>query len=200
VDVLAAAAYTVPFGDGLVRGIVQANTEISTEGKPPPAQGRIPDASVEAGLRIITPRTGIGRLVFDTHVLDRYQNYLNAQSALGGDTRLRGYPSGAFIGSDFFAANLEYRSRAVELLSVDFAGVAFVDSGSAFNTFSKPILLKHSVGVGARVELPQLERTVLRVDWGFPLTPVPGLSLPRYGDVVVTFGQAFGVPVIPTGN
>src|ERR1700722_2201722 len=136
VDVLAAAAYTVPFGDGLVRGIVQVNTEISNEGTPPVAQGPPPDASVEAGLRVVTPRTGIGRLVFDTHVLDRYENYRNAQSTLGGDTRLRGYPSGAFIGSDFFAANLEYRSRPVELLSVDFAGVAFVDSGTAFNSFS----------------------------------------------------------------
>jgi outer membrane protein assembly factor BamA len=132
-------------------------------------------------------------------VLDRYYDYVNALSSLGGDSRLRGYPSGAFVGRDFFAANFEYRSRPFEILSVDFAGVAFFDTGDAFDDFAK-IRLKHAVGVGARVEFPQLERTVLRVDWGFPLTQGPGLPKPFPGDVVISFGQAFGVPVIPTGN
>jgi hypothetical protein len=200
IDVLVAAAYTVPFGDGLVRGLVQANTEIATVENPP--QGRIPDGNVEAALHVVTPRFGVGRLVFDTHVLDRYHDYLNAQSALGGDTRLRGYPTNVSIGKSFFAANLEYRSRPFEILSVDFAGMAFFDTGSAFNDFAH-VILKHSVGVGARVEFPQLERSVLRVDWGFPLTPVAGLpstTRPFPGDVTLTFGQAFNIPVVPTGN
>jgi hypothetical protein len=204
VDVFAAAAYTVPFGDGLVRGIVQSNTELGFGGPPPPIPGRtanaaLPDASIEAALHIVTPRFGIGRLVFDTHVLDRYQNYVNSLVTLGGDSRLRGYPAGAFIGSDFFAANLEYRSRPLELFAVQLAGAAFFDTGDAFSDFSK-IRLKHSVGFGARLLFPQLERTVMRVDWGFPLTHGPGLPAAWPGDVTVTFGQAFGVPVIPTGN
>ena len=207
VRLFGAAAYTVPFGDGLVRAVVQGSAEISTDQSPPPAQGRYPDASIEAGLRVVTPRFKVGRLVFDTHVLDRANNYLNALTSLGGDSRLRGYPSAQFVGKDFFAANLEYRSRPFELLSVDFAGVLFFDTGDAFNGFDK-ILLKHSVGVGARVEFPQLERSVMRVDWGFPLTfpRGPGVvnaglpTSPWPGDVTVSFGQAFGVPVIPTGN
>ena len=43
----------------------------------------------------------------------------------------------------------------------------------------------------------------MRFDWGFPLTPVPGLpttARPFPGDVTLTFGQAFGMPVLPTGN
>jgi hypothetical protein len=207
VRLFGAAAYTVPFGDGLVRAILQGNVEIGTDQSPPQGQGRIPDASVEAGLRIMTPRFKVGRLVFDTHVLDRAQNYLNALTYLGGDSRLRGYPSQYFVGKDFFSANLEYRSRPVEILSVDIAGAAFFDTGDAFNDFSK-VLLKHSVGVGARVEFPQLERTVMRVDWGFPLTfprgpGVVNAGLPKSpwpGDITVTFGQAFSVPTIPTGN
>ncbi len=71
VDLFAAVAYTVPFGDGLVRGLVQTDTEISTTASPPTAQGRYPDATVEAALRVVTPRFGVGRLVFDTHLLDR---------------------------------------------------------------------------------------------------------------------------------
>jgi hypothetical protein len=200
IDVLVAAAYTVPLGDGLVRGIVQANTEISTSKSPPAAQGRIPDADVEAALRIVTPRFGVGRLVFDARVIDRYADYLNVQSSLGGDTRLRGYPAGQFYGKDFVGASLEYRSRALEILSVDFSGAAFFDTGDAAPEFNR-MRLKQSVGVGARVEFPQLERVIMRVDWGFPLTTGPGLpASPFPGDVVVTFGQAFPVPVIPTGN
>jgi hypothetical protein len=202
VDLYASAAYTVPFGDGLVRGIVQANAEIGTISTPPTSQGRVPDASIEAGVRVVTPRFRIGRLVFDARVLDRYQNYLNSKSGLGGDTRLRGYPSGAFVGNDLVVANLEYRTRPFELLSVQLAAAAFFDTGDAFDAFSK-MRLKHSAGFGARIQFPQLERTVMRIDWGFPLTLGAGPGLPTKafpGDVVVTFGQAFGVPVIPTGS
>jgi hypothetical protein len=200
VDVLVAAAYTVPLGDGFVRGIVQANNEISTTKTPPAAQGRIPDGDVEAALRVVTPRFGVGRLVFDARVIDRYADYLNTQTSLGGDTRLRGYPAGQFYGKDFVGATLEYRSRALEILSVDFSGAAFFDAGDAAPEFNQ-MRLKQSVGVGARVEFPQLERVIMRVDWGFPLTTGPGLpASPFPGDVVVTFGQAFPVPVIPTGN
>ena len=191
----------MPLGDGLVRGVVQGNAQISTGQSPPVEQGRVPVASVEADLRVVTPRFKVGRLVFDTRVLDRARNYLNSRTQLGGDSRLRGYLSGAFIGKDFFAANLEYRSRPFEIFSVDFAGVAFFDTGDAFDDFAK-VRLKHSVGVGARVEFPQLERTVMRVDWGFPLT-LGGAGEPLRswpGDITVTFGQAFGIPVIPTGN
>jgi hypothetical protein len=200
VNILASAAYTVPLGDGLVRGIAQANTEVSTDTTPPANQGRFPDASIEGGLRIVTPRFGVGRLVFDAHVLDRVRDYLNTRSSLGGDSRLRGYPSQAFIGKDFMSANFEYRSRPFEIWSVDFAAAAFFDTGDAADDFSK-IRLKHSVGFGTRIEFPQIERVVMRIDWGFPLTRGPGLpTSPWPGDVVVTFGQAFGIPVIPTGN
>jgi hypothetical protein len=200
VNILVSAAYTVPLGDGLVRGVAQASTEISTTPHPPANQGRFPDASVEGGLRIVTPRFGLGRLVLDAHVLDRLSDYLNARSSLGGDSRLRGYPSDAFVGKKFVTANLEYRSRDFEIFSVDFAAAAFFDTGDAVDDFSK-IRLKHSVGFGTRIEFPQLERVVMRIDWGFPLTLGPGLpTSPWPGDVVVTFGQAFGVPQVPTGN
>jgi hypothetical protein len=200
VNVLASGAYTVPLGDGLVRGVATANVEISTTPHPPANQGRYPDASLEGAFRVVTPRFGLGRLVFDAHVLDRLSDYLNARSTLGGDSRLRGYPSGAFVGKDYVAANLEYRSRAFEIFSVDFAAAAFFDTGDAADDFSK-IRLKHSVGFGTRIEFPQLERVVMRIDWGFPLTLGPGLpTSPWPGDVVVTFGQAFSVPVPATGN
>jgi hypothetical protein len=205
VNVFASAAYTVPIGDGLVGGVVQSNVEVTTGApaasvaKNPGAGDRIPDGSIEAGLHITTPRFKIGRLVFDADFVDRYKDYLNTQSSLGGDTRLRGYPSGSFVGQNFVAANLEYRSRPFELFSVQLGGALFFDAGDAFNEFSQ-IRLKQGAGFGLRVLFPQLERTVMRIDWGFPLTKgvLPPQSFP--GDIVVTFGQAFDPPTVPTGN
>ena len=57
---------------------------------------------------------------------------------------------------------------------------------------------KQSAGAGVRLVLPQLDRSVLRFDWGFPLDPVPqlGITSPWPGDFVLTFRQAFGMPSI----
>ncbi len=183
-EVAASASYALPLGDGLFYFGASTDVEIT--------RSELPDAEVDLHLRVATPRFGIGRLVFDSVLTDRMRNYLNAKSYLGGDTRLRGYPTQQFVGNDLFATNLEYRSRPFELLSVQIGGAAFFDTGDAFDSFDK-IVLKHSVGVGLRAGFPQLQRSVLRVDWGFPLTLIkgsePSKSFP--GDVVVTFDQAF---------
>jgi hypothetical protein len=191
VAVYAAGAYSVPLGDGLAKAYVELTNEFTTTG--------VPDGSIDAGVRFTTPRTPVGRLHFDARVLDRYTNYLNARSSLGGDTRPRGYPSGAFIGKDVVAATLEYRSRAAQILSCQLAGAVFFDTGDAFDDFEK-MRLKQSAGFGLRVLFPQLDRVVLRVDWGFPLTRgvVPAGGFP--GDIVFTFRQAFAVPALPVPN
>jgi hypothetical protein len=189
--VYAAAAYSVPLGDGLAKAYVELTNSFTTTG--------IPDGSIDVGTRIVSPRTPVGRLHFDARVLNRYANYLNDKSSLGGDTRPRGYPSGAFIGKDVVAATLELRSRAAQILSCQLAGAAFFDAGDAFDGFDK-MRLKQSAGFGLRVLFPQLDRVVLRVDWGFPLTKgvVPAGGFP--GDIVFTFRQAFAVPALPVPN
>jgi hypothetical protein len=191
VSVYAAAAYSVPLGDGLAKAYVELTNELTTSG--------VPDGSIDVGTRIASPRTPIGRLHFDARVLNRYANYLNERSAVGGDTRPRGYPSGAFIGKDVVAASLEFRSRAAQILSCQLAGAAFFDTGDAFDGFVK-MRLKQSAGFGVRILFPQLDRVVMRVDWGFPLTRgvVPTGGFP--GDIVFTFRQAFAVPALPVPN
>ncbi|XXX73561.1 hypothetical protein WMF30_38555 [Sorangium sp. So ce134] len=184
--VSAAAAYTVALGDGLARAVIKTITEFD--------RSQIFDASVEARARVHTPSFGLGRLVFDVRLLDRYRNYLNRRSLLGGDTRLRGYPTAAFIGEDVLSANLELRTRPVEIWSCQIAGAAFFDAGDAFDGYDE-LRLKQSAGFGLRALFPQLNRVVMRADWGFPLTRgyrEPD-SLP--GDILVTFGQAF--PMLP---
>src|SRR5205823_2044555 len=108
VHLFAGASYTVPLRDGIARAYVESATDFEPS--------RIPDGSIDVGGRIMTPRTGAGRLVFDARLLHRYANYLNVASSLGGDSRLRGYPSGAFAGKDLLAFNLEFLSRPLEIL------------------------------------------------------------------------------------
>jgi hypothetical protein len=60
-------------------------------------------------------------------VLDRYRNYLTRTSMLGGEGRLRGYPTNYFVGKDLLAVNLEYRTLPVELFSSQFGGALFYD-------------------------------------------------------------------------
>jgi hypothetical protein len=189
--VYAAASYSVPLGDGLAKAYVELTNELTTSG--------VPDGSIDAGVRLATPRTPVGRLHFDARVIDRYANYLNSKNALGGDSRPRGYPSGAFIGKDLVAATLEFRSRAAQILSCQLAGALFFDAGDAADGFDK-MRIKQSAGFGVRVLFPQLDRVVLRVDWGFPLTRgiIPAGGFP--GDIVFTFRQAFPMPVLPTPN
>lgn len=189
--VYASAAYTIPLGDGLARGYVELTNELTTSG--------IPDGSIDVGVRFTTPRTPVGRLHFDARVLDRYANYLNARSTLGGDSRPRGYPSGAFIGKDVVAATLEYRSRAAQILGCQLGGAVFFDAGDAADGFDK-MRIKQSAGFGLRVLFPQFDRVVMRADWGFPLTRgvVPTGGFP--GDIVVTFRQAFPMPALPAAN
>ncbi|WP_437567406.1 hypothetical protein [Sorangium sp. So ce542] len=184
--VSAAAAYTVALGDGLARAVIKTITEFD--------RSQIFDASIEARARVHTPSFGLGRLVFDVRLLDRYRNYLNRRSQLGGDTRLRGYPTAAFIGEDVLSANLELRTRPVEIWSCQIAGAAFFDAGDAFDGYGE-LRLKQSAGFGLRALFPQLNRVVMRADWGFPLTR--GYREPDAlpGDILVTFGQAF--PMLP---
>lgn len=183
--VAAAASYTAPLGDGLARLLVESTTEAEAD--------RLADASIQITGRVHTPRFGIGRLVFDASLLRRYRNYMNKLNQLGGEARLRGYSTGEFIGADALAANLEFRTLPVEIWSVQLAGAAFFDVGDAFNGWDD-LRVKQSAGFGLRLLFPQLDRTVMRADWGFPLARgyMERDSFP--GDIIITFRQAFPMP------
>jgi hypothetical protein len=182
------ASYTVPFGDGLARmyaeGIVEAQTD------------RIADASIEAGARVHSPRTRIGRLVFDARVLHRMRNYMNRRSVLGGDTRLRGYKTQQFIGADTVSCNLEFRTRSIDILSVQTGAVAFWDAGDAFDGWSE-MRIKHGIGVGLRAVFPQFSRDVWRLDWAIPLTRSAAVNGTFPGEFVLTFQHAFLLQAVP---
>jgi hypothetical protein len=194
--VYAEAGYTLPIRDGLLRLDVQTTTEAAFDG------AGVIQGSIDATSFLASPRTPLGRLVFSARVLDRYADYLNDLTYLGADTRLRGYPSSYFRGRNLVAANLEYRSRPLEIWKVQVGGVAFYDVGDAFDCWSStdasctgtPLSIAHDVGFGLRVLFPTFDRIVFRADVGFPISASP---LPAdVGPVTffVTFGQAFPFP------
>jgi len=187
----ASLLYTVALGDGLARASIESITETQSVG--------LSDASIEPSLHLVSPTALIGRFVFDAHMLYRYRNYLNQVSYLGGDTRLRGYPTEFFAGKDLVNVNLEYRTRSIDILTAQVGLVGFYDAGDAFNGLSQ-LHPYDGVGIGARALFPQLDRFVLRFDLGFPVgdgARIPGISPVSF---FLSLGQAFPVPTIGPGG
>lgn len=183
VGVRAGAVYTLALGDGFVRALVDSTTEAELD--------RIADASLNGELRIVSPRTPAGRLIFDVAGTNRWRNYLNRLSYLGGEDRLRGFPTRYFVGKNVFAMNVEFRTRSIELFSMQLGGALFYDSGRAWNGSFEEISPAHSVGAGFRIVLPQIDRSVIRGDFGFPVTAgdLPPGVMPM--SFYFSFGQAF---------
>jgi len=216
--VYAAAQYTFWLReDGIFRVAFASTNEPGTNG--------MFDASINPTAHLVTPTVaGVGRLVFDGTMLYRWRDGLNITGAcpglstyapftpcttfLGETDRLRGFPTNYLAGKDFVSYNVEVRSRPVEVLTCQIAGVAFFDAGAAADALNelRPV---QSVGVGLRALFPWLDREVLSVDVGFPLVrpldPSTGLPISRYG-YVISFGQAFDPPsvavpsILPTGQ
>jgi hypothetical protein len=134
----------------------------------------------------------VGRLVFDAGALNRYRNYLNRTTYVGGSGRLRGYPSNYFAGKDVVAYNFEFRSRPVEILSCQLGAAAFFDAADAANGMNR-LRPKHAIGIGFRILFPQLDRLVFRGDLGFPVDQQRDPRIAPFS-VTIAFEQAFSVP------
>lgn len=181
------AGYRVPLGDGFANVAVTAFAENSGD--------VITDGSVAAGMSVVTPRFGIGRLVTSMSFSNRFANYLRSRAVTGGDDRLRGYPSNFFFGKDTVFYNLEFRSRSIEILKSAIGGVLYYDVGDAAQGLDK-LSPKHSIGFGVRALFPQVNRAVLRLDFAFPLNrgPFPEQGIDARVDPMgffFSFGQAF---------
>lgn len=183
----ATAAYTQRMGTGYARAYASADIETELV----EAEARVSDSTLHAGIRAVSPPFFIGRLVYDGTWLVRPDNFTNRNTRLGGDTRLRGYASRAFRGENLIASNVEFRSRSLLLWSVLVRGALFYDVADAYD--GDDLDPKHGVGFGVRLLFPQLGRAVMRVDWGFPLSPDISNFSPFQG-LLLTFRQAFGVP------
>jgi outer membrane protein assembly factor BamA len=192
IGVISGVSMTGALGDGLVRAVAENRIEYEFEGRH--------DADALAELRVATPTVGFGRFIFDGIFHDRYENYLNRYFELGGDTRLRGYPSAGYQnslkGPLAIALNAEFRTRSIDILSMHSGLAAFFDAGDATDSFEH-LYLRQSAGIGLRVVFPELDRVVLRADWAFPFEPAPGYqTFP--GTFYITYGQAMSFPSLDT--
>ncbi len=180
----AEAGYTLPIHDGVVRVDLQSTTEANDR--------EVLEGVFQANTYFASPRTPIGRVVWSAQVLDRWANYLNTTSTIGGNNRLRGFPTSYYFGKDLIASNLEFRSRPVDIFTVHFGGVLFYDVADAFDGWQN-LHPHHSVGFGLRVLFPQFDRIAFRADVGFPISRTP---TPDVGPVsfFLTFAQAFPLP------
>lgn len=198
------AQMTLAIRDGYARASVTSKTEHEHDG--------VANGQVGGSLRVMTPRLGIGRLVFDSVVLNRYRNALRDSSFLGGDTGLRGYPAAAFSGANLVRMNVELRTKPAHVYTVQVGGVVFYDAGGAFDRFDAPDAscvassregtqlacrkINQAAGAGVRFLFPQLDRSVFRIDLGVPLEPYgrPGGVAPF--QLFLAFGQAFPLQTV----
>ena len=174
------ARYVVRLGDGLAQVAGETMIEAQTD--------RIPVRTHAAQASLYSPRFFLGRVVIDGLLLTRPANYLNLRSTIGGESRLRGQPSGALLGENLVAVNTELRSRPLGILASQVGGALFFDVADASDEW--PPKPKSSAGVGIRLVLPQLDRNVIRFDIGFPIQKVPGASVIGF---YLALDQAFTV-------
>lgn len=185
--VSALASYALEVGTGYLKLEAGHDVELATP--------ETTDASVSLGARFTSPRLAWGRFVSDAYFFNGYRNYSRVFFSLDNTSRLRGFRARPEISDDLFgtgviAHNLEFRSRPLQIFSTLLGVALFHDIGDAFYDISE-IRLKQSAGFGIRFLAPQIDREVLRLDFGFPLT-----GGEREGEFTINaaFGQAFLVP------
>lgn len=127
------------------------------------------------------------RIVARGLVAARLDETSNRFFTAGGGTGLRGYDVGAFGGEKQVIGNLELRTLPATASFLRVGGVAFWDLGHAADELGD-LSIKHDLGVGARILIPQISSFVFRIDWAVPLQGPKGTL---HGRITAGLGQAF---------
>ena len=178
----ASGQYTFQLGDGYARAFAGTRQEGVVGGNV--------DASVLGGVRVVTPRLPLGRLVVHGTFVDRYHNAQNQQTLLGSDTGLRGYTTSAFSGPSYATYNFELRTRPLSVKTVQVGAVVFHDVGAIGRRLAH-MTTHTAVGGGLRILFPQLDRYVFRIDLGTPIEDG------RFGQTQLFIGFGQGFPSTP---
>jgi hypothetical protein len=147
----------------------------------------VSDRTLAAGGFAYLPFVGPLRPVLRLQLAAVFDDGDNRLLTAGGETRLRGWEVGAFAGKAAAVANLELRSAPAALGVVRAGVVGFWDGGHAAESLMD-LRLRHDVGLGLRILVPQLGPSVLRIDWAVPLGPGAG-GLP--GRISLGWGRPF---------
>lgn len=125
------------------------------------------DRFIAGKVHLASPVWGPFRFHLGGTSLIRFNRVTSQLDTLGGESGLRGYPSGAFIGESVILGHFEVRTVPLELLSQYFGLVIFFDAGTIYNEGETPTFLS-DVGLGLRFVSPQLQTVAYRFDYAFP--------------------------------
>jgi hypothetical protein len=182
---------TAPGGSGF--GLAQVGASARARA------GELVDQRLTALLYFASPLLArAGRVVLaattDAVRADTYRTRL----FLGGDTGLRGYQIGEFQGKVEIAAHAEIRTVPLAIYSQRFGAVLFYDMGHAAASYGE-LVPHHNLGVGLRWLIPQLNSSVLRIDWAVPTQAGPYTQPGLPGRITAGFMQSFWLLDSPKG-
>jgi len=143
---------------------------------------------VTGNVGLISPTLfGIGRFVLGGRFAMQFDTTYYSQYQLGGNNALRGIGTRALMGKNYFRANGEFRSSALSLGFLSIGGVLFYDAGATFDEETPTV--HQAVGAGLRILILAVNRQVIRIDYGVPVTgDQTGFE---HGVISAGFGQAF---------
>ncbi len=144
------------------------------------AGDRVSDIETQGSLRLVSPAVVGGRFVARMLARNINRNEANVAAVLDTLGGFRGYGHAPPIGANYIVSNFEWRSLPIEVLSARIGAVLFYDIGAAWDD-DEDIGLKHTVGLGIRLYVPQIMSNILRIDVAFPV--VEPLPSPWFGNV-----------------
>jgi hypothetical protein len=180
-----------PGGSGY--GVVQA--QVSARAR----SGTLIDQRLSGLLYFASPPlAGVARLVLSAMTDAVRADTTRTLFFVGGDTGLRGYQIGEFQGTVQAQAHAEIRSAPLAIQSQRFGAVLFYDVGHAAGSYAA-LDPHHDVGVGFRWLIPQLNSSVLRIDWAVPTQSGPYTHPGLPGRITAGFAQSFWLLDSPKG-
>ena len=157
----ASAAWTIDPWGGLARASASAALRLR--------DGQAIDQSLQGRLYLASPLfRRLMRVVVSAEVDAARNDTRHTRFFLGGDTGLRGYVIGELQGPAMFVGHAELRSVPLALYSQRVGGLLFCDVGDAAASISA-LSMRTDLGLGLRWLIPQLNASVIRVDWAVPL-------------------------------
>jgi hypothetical protein len=180
-----------PGGTGFALGQVQTSARLRS--------GRLIDQRLSAVLFFASPPiAGAGRVVLAATTSAVRADTYRTRRFLGGDSGLRGYQIGEFQGPIDFAAHAEIRTAPLAFRSQRVGAVLFYDVGHAAASFAE-LHPHHDVGIGLRWLIPQLNSSVVRIDWAVATQAGPYTQAGLPGRITAGFMQAFWLLDSPRG-
>jgi hypothetical protein len=178
---------TASFAFGAAGGYSQVEATASARLR----DGNLIDQIFSASAYAASPLAwGIARLVLSAQADAARDDTFNTRYFLGGDTGLRGYIIGEFVGTSSLLGHAEIRTVSLPVFSQRFGTLLFYDAGHTAPSFDQ-IALRHDVGTGLRWLIPQLNASVIRVDWAIPLNDGVVTRAGFPGRVSAGFQQVF---------